>query len=479
MSVLKVFGLTGLAAGAAYTVATSPATQDAFTSAGQLAQSLSNSWRAIDESYAPCSTPPPASAPSGTFDGHQIPYLTGDLRSAPQTSLNFEPVTLVTGFSYAYGIEASDYNCDGGWDLSVFDSYAISPREPGAIGYISFDRQTMTQITPPDTWPELVQTGVHLFERHKAFDLNGDGYLDIVGAGNSNEAVIAYINPGPNAATTQWARRYLNTNAPGVVNLTLHDIDGDGLMDIVVALRINSSGLATGARGGLAWLKNPGPGSTARWLKRGIDPSSDLLDPRNLQVADFDGNGKPDVYVSDSSTGLASTYLQSGNSRWELRRENTGAIHGHYGASVKEGEEPIPAIIQPVYYGFSLLRFDAATRRFTAQRLASFDDEGGLLIVGDIAVSDIDRDGFTDIVFSIMSLTGSSTDPRRGGIYMMRKANNWQIETVAHRQASIVELKLQDMNQDGLTDIVANAEYPENGVTIYFQRPPAESPPPG
>ena len=62
---------------------------------------------------------------------------------------------------------------------------------------------------------------------------------------------------------------------------------------------------------------------------------------------------------------------------------------------------------------------------------------------------------------------------------MMRKANNWQIETVAHRQSSIVELKLQDVDQDGLTDIVANAEYPENGVTIYFQRPAPEGVPPG
>lgn len=473
---LKILGLSALVAGAAYTISVAPAGRGVASSAERFAQSLAKVSGTNEEPYAPCATPHPPPAPVGTLDGSQIPHVTGDLRTAPQSSLDFEPVTLVTGLVYAYGIEAADFDCDGNWDLSVYDSYALAPREPGAIGYISFDRQTLTQVTNLDSWPELVQTGAFLFERHKAFDLNGDGYLDIVGAGNSNEAIIAYINPGPAARTTHWTRRYLSTNAPGAVNLAIHDVDGDGLDDFVIALRINSSGLTTGARGGLAWIKNPGPASTGRWLKRTIDPSSDLVDPRNLQVADFDGNGEADIYVSDSTTGLASTYLQSGNGRWELRRANTGAIHGHYGTSVLEPGSTVPAIIQPVYYGFSLLRFDPATRQFTAQPLASFDYEGGLLLVGDVAVADMDRDGFTDIVFSIMSLSQSRTDPRRGGIYMMRKANNWQIETVAHRQSSIVELKVQDIDQDGMTDIVANAEYPENGMTVYFQRSAASKP---
>ena len=477
MNAIKILGLAGLLAGTAYTVRENLGQPLAVTSVERFTQALSRVSSA-GEPFVPCNTPLPPSAPDGTFDGAEVPFVTADLRVAPQTSLNFEEATLATGFTYAYGIEASDYNCDGGWDVSVFDSYADAPRPQGAIGYISFDRQSMTPITDPDTWPELPQNGKFLFERHKAFDLNGDGYLDIVGAGNSNEAIIAYINPGQDAATTRWPRRYLSTNSPGVVNLDLRDIDGDGLQDIVMALRINSDGLATGARGGLAWLKNPGPQSTERWLKRTIGPSADLIDPRNLQVADFDRNGQLDVYVSDSTTGLASTYLQSGNAQWERRRVNTGAIHSHYGAKVTENEEPVPAIIQPVYYGMSLLRFDAQTRQFTAQRLASFVYENRLILVGDVAVSDIDRDGFTDIVFSIMSLSSSRTDPRRGGVYMMRKANNWQIETVAHRDASIVELKLQDIDQDGMTDIVANAEYPENGVTVYFQRPVPPSPPP-
>lgn len=475
MNVPKILGLAGLLAGTAYTASqtgTLPASTAGFAD-------LIFKGSAREEPFLPCTTAHPPSAPAGSFDGRQIPTATLDLRTAPQSSLNFETVTLISGLTYAYGIEVSDYDCDGGWDTSVFDSYAAAPREPGAIGYISFDRQSTTQVTDLDAWPELPQNGKFLFERHRAFDVNGDGYLDIVGAGNSNEAVIAYLNPGATAATTRWERRYLSTNAPGVVNLDLRDIDGDGLRDIVMALRINSDGLATGARGGLAWLKNPGPQSTSKWLKRTIAPSANLIDPRNLQIADFDGNGKLDVYVSDSSTGLASTYLQSGNAQWERVLANTGAIHGHYGASITENSEPTPAIIQPVYYGFSLLRYDRQLRQFSAQRLASFAYEGQLLLVGDIAVADIDRDGFTDIVFSVMSLAGGRTDPRRGGIYMMRKATGWGVETVAHRQASIVELKLQDMNQDGMTDIVANAEYPEHAVTIYLQRPPAEPPPGG
>ncbi|QUL37880.1 VCBS repeat-containing protein [Erythrobacter sp. JK5] len=416
-----------------------------------------------------CSTPQPELPPVGTIDSAAIPLVRADLRTVPPTVLPFTPVEIASGFTYLYGIETADYDCDGEWDVSLFNSWTgLSPDPRGAVGFNYSAAGGLEQITDRDTWPGLIQTGLYLFERHKALDINGDGFLDIVGAGNSNEAFIAYLNPGATDPAARWERRYLHTFSPGPINLAIHDMDGDGLEDVVISLRINSGGPAN-AVGGLGWLKNPGPQSSERWLKRTIGPSDDLLDPRNLHVADFDGNGHPDVYVSDARTGLASTYFQTPAGTWERDRIAIGSINGHFGAAIDEQNDGVPEIVQPIFQGIRYLRFDETARSWTFQTIASFTIEENPLYIADIALSDMDRDGLTDIVFSVGSLSTSATAPRRGGIFLMRAANNWQVEAVAQATSSVVELKLVDFDRDGDTDIVANFEYPENKAIIYYR----------
>lgn len=433
------------------------------------------SQRSSATSTAPsyfCAADHPSAAPVGTFDGSTIPLANVDLRNVPQTTVPFDVVDVVSGLTYLYGIETADYNCDGLWDISFFDSWTSLSTDPeGAVGYLHTSGNAPVQITERDTWPGLIQSGLYLFERHKAMDINGDGFLDIIGAGNSNSAFIAYLNPGATDPGAMWERRYLHTLSPGPINLTLHDMDGDGLTDVVITMRVNSDGVAKGAVGGLGWLKNPGPTSSERWIKQTIGPSDDLMDPRNLQVADFDGNGKPDVLVSDASTGLTSTYFQTAAGTWERDQIQTVSYHGHFGTSVDENGDGVPEVLQPGYQRLNILRFDPARRSWNVQTLANFELEEQVNYVADVAVADIDRDGIGDIVFSVGRHSSSRTDPRRGGVFMMRKANDWKIEAVAQGSSSLVELKLVDFNGDGTTDIVANYEYPENKLVVYYQVP--------
>lgn len=417
-----------------------------------------------------CDVAAPKLPETGAFEGSDIPVARGDLLKIPQTELSFEARDVVSGLTYLYGIETADYDCDGKWDISFWDSWTSpSASDPGAMGYMLKSNGTLQQITPRDTWPELLQNGMFLYERHKPIDINGDGFLDIVGAGNSNSAYIAYINPAATDPNGLWQRRYLHTLSPGPINLVLHDMDGDGLTDVVINMRVNSldRGKTTG---GLAWLKNPGPRSSERWLKKTVGPSADLDDPRNLQVADFDGNGKPDVYVADSNTGLVSTYFQTSEGAWERQTLKLGAYHGHFGTTVDENGDGVPEILQPVYQGFQMLRFDPAKRGWNAQQLGSFSFDGRVAIISDIVVTDIDADGSADIVFSRSSFTSDKKAEGRGGIYMMRKANDWKPEAIAQVKSSVVELKVIDHDGDGRSDIVANLEYPENRLIVFYQR---------
>ena len=419
-----------------------------------------------------CSATPPAT-PLGQFDSSAIPTnVRTDLRIAPASTVRFERTDLLANMVYAYGTAVADYDCDGRWDVSLFDSFVSTLRRPpGAIGYVSFGGAAPTLAHAADTWPELNRNnGVYLLERHVAMDINGDQLLDIVGVANSHAAVIAYLNPGPNAPAGSWTRRYLNVSVPAPINLVARDMDGDGLIDLVVSMRFQPSTDPSPEIRGLVWLKNPGPESQDPWARHAIGPSDDLMDPRNLQVADFDRDGRPDVYVADSTTGVVSTFLQTAVDQWERHSVFLTAIHGHFGTTIDEDGDGVPEILQPTFLGIKLLRFDAAQKTWLPRVIASFVSEEKLILPGDIAVGDVDGDGFTDIVFSILGLATSPTTPRRGGIYMMRRSQNWRIETIVQTTNSMVEVKLVDMNGDGLVDIVADEEYPRNAVSIYYQR---------
>ncbi len=440
-------------------VATQPTAAASGTTAAAAAAATTN-----------CPGTPPAT-PMGKFDSTAIPSdVETDLRTAPATSLTFKRRDLMVNMDYSYGIAVADFDCDSQWDVSMFDSWGGKrAREKGALGFISYRGLPPSSITGLETWPELNRPAGtnYLFERHIPLDINGDKLLDIVGVANSHGAVIAYLNPGN--STGLWQRRYLSNAVPAPISLVPHDVDGDGLTDLVVSMRVQPSSDPNPAVRGLVWLKNPGPASQAMWASSAIGPSDDLVDPRNLQVADFDKNGKPDVFVADSGTGIVSTFLQASNGQWSRHDKYIAAFHGHFGTTVDEDGDGVPEIIQPAYLSMMLLRFDPVQKSWEQRVLASFTNEEQLILTGDVAVADMDRDGFSDIVFSILNLATDPAGPRRGGIYMMRRSQNWKIETVARTTDSIVEIKLIDINGGGLVDIVADAEYSSQSVSVYVQ----------
>jgi len=411
-------------------------------------------------------------ASSGALDSSTMPALVDtDLRTAPQSELLYKRRDILVNMDYSYGIAVADFDCDSRWDISMFDSWGgRRARVMGALGFLSYRSGPPTMITWLERWPELNRplNSAYLFERHIPIDINGDKLLDIVGVANSHGAVVAYINPGTDAMIGAWQRRYINTNTPGPISLAAEDIDGDGLTDLVVTMRVQPSTDPDPAIRGMVWLKNPGPQDTGEWASSAVGPSDDLVDPRNLQIADFDKDGRPDVYVADSVTGVASTFLQTAPGQWTRYDQNVSAWHGHFGAMIDEDGDGVPEIIQPAYLSIMLMKFDPVTKIWSRKFIASFVNEDQLILTGDIATADMDKDGSSDIVFSIVSLGSADvTGARRGGIYMMRKANNWKIETIDHTDHSVVEIKLADMTGDGETDIVANAEYPTQAVSIY------------
>jgi hypothetical protein len=415
-----------------------------------------------------CPAPAPATKPLGSFDLASIPVLSGsvDLQTAPASPVSFSQIDLLSGMNYSYGFAAADFDCDGKIDVSFFDSYTgRSPDRPtpSSVGYVSWNSGPLEAIATDELTEVTHQynEGLVLIERQIGLDVNADGFTDIVAVANSHHSVVAYLNPGYRA--TPWQRIYLSEDTPGAVNLTSGDIDKDGLKDVIVAMRDQPSSDPNPDIRGVVWLKNPGKAGEA-WVQQAIGPTDDLIDTRNLQVADFNADGNLDVAVSDSSNGNVAILSGDGGKQWTREDINPLALHAHFGVTADFDNDKRAELFQPTYQGVTLLR---NTGTWSATRLATFASEPTQYIVSQVDVGDLDLDGKADIVFSLSSPGNSFTNARRGGVYWMRPdGTSWKIFEIQRTTSAVQSIELVDYDKDGDLDIITNLEYPANSMYI-------------
>jgi hypothetical protein len=124
-------------------------------------------------------------------------------------------------------------------------------------------------------------------------DIDGDGDLDLLTPTPEKPYQLAWFeNPLPNGkpAMNHW-NIYVIASGYDRMSVAVADLDHDGLQDLIMAPMYQN--------GGLRWYNLPTGGKTSAWTEHMIDGSINNVHQGSIQVADFDGDGNPDLALAE------------------------------------------------------------------------------------------------------------------------------------------------------------------------------------
>jgi hypothetical protein len=208
----------------------------------------------------------------------------GSFQTLPSLNIEVEPSAIQVG----------DFNGDGQLDLVTPTAFAESAGVWLGNGDGTFQ-----------PGPDLVVGGISPFGAAMPADFNGDGALDlamsVIGGGDSNVRVFLGNGDGSFSAGQQIVE-----GSPGA--LTIGDFDGDEVLDLAA---IDFEGPPF--RNRLLIALGQGDGTFAPVSQRSeVGPEA-----QSLTVGDFDADGQQDVATADPNTDLVSVLMGNGDGTFD------------------------------------------------------------------------------------------------------------------------------------------------------------------
>jgi hypothetical protein len=294
-------------------------------------------------------------------------------------------------------------------------------------------------------------------------DFNGDGLPDI-GLARSN-AALWY--PAPALTTPQ----VIGTADGSPYGGTVADMNGDGWPDIVATDNARDAG-----PGELFVFIHPGNAANAavagEW-RRVLVYSIDVWHQNDLEVADMDGDGRPDIIVRTRSpqNRVVIAFQNADISAWTTRSFATGETASQpegLGIGDITGDGSREIVLSGVFWDNPNWRTGAVTEHMIDPAFVGAEVKS--------KVGDLNGDGLNDIVMS--KAEGNSkrylawyrnTGNPKGGEAAWEKNILWDNVTNIHA------LAIADFNGDGLPDIFAGQAFADQTCTIFYNQKQAAS----
>ncbi len=215
--------------------------------------------------------------------------------------------TIDVGYSAAE-VEIADLDGDGTEDIVVSLNGGVK------VYYGTGSISSWAEYSPPWESHEMDGIGVG--------DLNGDGLLDIVSTPYTGDAISLYVQ------SESWTWESLEfKDVDQAFGIKIADLDGDGDNDVICGTR---------SKGIKAWKGNGGGssgGTSFSWTDMNGGLPSDNGDWQQIELADIDGNGHPDLIGARNSRGRVHLYLNSGSSWSEVLDDELDIGGNPYGAN--------------------------------------------------------------------------------------------------------------------------------------------------
>ncbi len=142
---------------------------------------------------------------------------------SPPSWTNF---TISLAADGAYCVYGADVDSDGRMDVlsaSYFDDKIAWYRNGGG--------------SPPTWTPYTITTSADGAVSVHAADIDSDGRLDVLSAGNQDDKIVWYKNGGGSPPT--WAPYTISTATDGARSVCAADVDGNGQVDVLSASEVD------------------------------------------------------------------------------------------------------------------------------------------------------------------------------------------------------------------------------------------------
>ncbi len=232
---------------------------------------------------------------------------------------------------------------------------------------------------------------------------------------------------------------FVNSTA-GIGSMTLGDVNGDGIPDLILANLVGSLGVRLGNGDGTFQAQKTFASGSYQ---------------KSVALVDVNGDGKPDLVCANSHESSVSLLLGNGDGTFQSQKSfDTGWQPTSLKSADVNRDGKLDFVVANRYANLSLL-LGNGDGTFQSQRtIATFDDPNS------VSIGDLNGDGKPDIVVAGLKSVGVILGNGNGTFQDNRTFATTEI------QASVV---LSDLNGDGKLDlVVGKSEDDRGGVTVLL-----------